>query len=519
MKTRVLLTVIFGFVIVSSVMAQDTLWTRTYGGFDIDQAYNAYQTADGGYIIGGSTWSFGLGQSDYYLVKTDSNGDSLWARTYGLSFHQDELREMRPTFDGGFVLAGYAYSESADDWIVYVVKTDSNGDSVWTRTYAGEVNQDWQCDAVAEADDGGFLLGGTIFTDHTALLLIRTDSNGDTLWTKVFDYLHGEYRFNAAEAVEQTSDGGFIIAGSTQSQGWMIDGYLIKIDAVGDTVWTRNNPLGGWAGFHDVEQTSDGGYVVTTSKYDDMTWHDDAMLIKYDADGNELWSQTYGSPDFNEWSNYVCQTGDGGFALAGGGMNDVTWTDYMYIVKTDSMGTLQWDKSFERSTSNRGNSIVQTPDGHYLASGYSYDLNWNQDMWLVLIKVPEVTITMIPEDPEIIIPAGGSFTYDGFLTNTTLEPQTTDVWWKVRKPYSNHWLYPRQRYYGLEIDPLQTISQTLTQHAPNWLYPGVYTYIGYCGTYPDNIMDSTYFYVTIYEFLGNNSPGYSDWSLYGLMED
>jgi len=471
MRKVAFLLLISSFLLGSSLFAQDTLWTRTYGGDDGDQAYSVCQTDDGGYAIGGSTWSFGLGQSDYYLVRTDSNGDTLWSRTYGLSFHQDEFREMKPTADGGFVLVGYAYSETYDDWVVYVV---------------------------------------------------RTDANGDTVWTKVFDHQHGEFRFNAADAVEETSDGGLIIGGCTQCEPWILHAYLIKTDANGDTLWTRTYATGGYNAFHSVQETSDGGFIVASSMYSEVTWSDDALLVKYDADGNVEWDQTYGVSDIAEWANSARETLDGGFILAGGDMDFMTMDAHMYVVKTDGLGNLQWSGHYSRTTPDGmhigdGLSVVGTEDGGYAIAGNSVpEGSWSTDMYLVRIRVPQVSIALIPDDSVIVIPAGESFTYEGQLTNNSLEAQTVDVWFKVKKPYSNHWLYPPRYYTGLTVEPFQTNSYyPVTQGTPGGLYPGVYTYIGYCGTYQDEIVDSTYFYVTIYEFKGSGQQAHSDWSLYG----
>jgi hypothetical protein len=521
MRKVAILLLVSSFLLGSSLFAQDTLWTRTYGGDDGDQAYSVCQTGDGGFAIGGSTWSFGLGQSDYYLVRTDSDGDTLWTKTYGLSFHQDEFREMKPTADGGFVLVGYAYSETYEDWVVYVVRTDANGDTLWTRDFGKG-----QGDAVDETGDGGFIIVGSIFTDHTAMLLIRTDANGDTLWTRIFDHQHGDFRFNAADAVEETSDGGLIIGGSTQCEPWILHAYLIKTDANGDTLWTRTYATGGYNAFHSVQETSDGGFIVASSMYSEVTWSDDALLVKYDADGNVEWDQTYGTSDIAEWANSARETLDGGFILAGGDSDFMTMDARMYVVKTDSEGNLQWSGNYFRTTPDGmkvGNalSVVETEGGGFAVAGQSVpEGSWSSDMYLVRIRVPQVSIAMIPDDPVIVIPAGESFTYEGRLTNNTLETQTVDVWFKVKKPYSNHWLYPHRHYTGLTVEPFQTNSYyPVTQGTPPGVYPGVYTYIGYCGTYGDEIVDSTYLYVTIYEFKGSGQQAHSDWSLYGWGDE
>jgi len=231
---------------------------KTFGGINAEEAYAVEQTTDGGYIVAGSTGSFGAGAADVYLIKTNANGDTLWTKTYG-GGGNDIGYAVQQTTDGGYIVAGYTNSFGAGSWDVYLIKTNSVGDTLWTKTYGG-AGSDYVY-AVQQTTDEGYIVVGrtTSFgAGITDVYLIKTDANGDTLWTKTY----GGTLFDEGWAVQQTTDGGYIVAGSTWLGAGVDDVYLIKTDSIGDTLWTRTyGGVGSDYGFA-VQQTNDGGYIV-----------------------------------------------------------------------------------------------------------------------------------------------------------------------------------------------------------------------------------------------------------------
>jgi len=254
----------------------DTLWTQTYGGSDFDVGNSVQQTADGGFIVAGETKSFGAGNKDVYLVRTDSNGETIWTQTYG-GGNYDVGNSVQQTADGGFIVTGVTRSYGAGNDDVYLVKTDSNGDTIWTQTYGGgnyEVGN-----SVQQTTDGGYIVSGytgSIVGDYSDVYLIKTDSNGDTIWTQTI----GGSDLNCGECVQQTTDGGYIVAGHIGSTAGVFDVYLLKTDSVGDTLWTQT--IGGSEDdfASSVEQTIDGGYIVVGSTKSYGTGDSDIFLIK-----------------------------------------------------------------------------------------------------------------------------------------------------------------------------------------------------------------------------------------------
>ena len=135
---RLILTI--SFLLLNSIIAQeisvDTVWTKTFGGSGYETAWSTQQTIDGGYIITGSTGPFGNGNSDVYLIKTDSNGDSLWTRTFG-GIESDYSNSVQQTTDGGYIITGNTYSYGNGESDVWLIKTDSQGREEWNKTFGG----------------------------------------------------------------------------------------------------------------------------------------------------------------------------------------------------------------------------------------------------------------------------------------------------------------------------------------------------------------------------------------------
>jgi hypothetical protein len=266
----------------TSIASAQTSWQRTYGGTLEDYGFSVQQTADGGYVITGETGSFGAGYRDVYLVKTDASGDTLWTRTYG-GPEADVGYSVQQTAGGGYVITGYAYSFNAMNDAVYLVRTDSSGDTLWTRTYDG-TTFDWGSSVQQTADGGYIIAGGTssFGAGNDDVYLIKTNSLGDTLWTRTYG---GTYD-DRGSSVRQTADGGYVIAGVSGSFGaGSADLYLLKTNASGDTLWTRTYGGTSEDGGYSVQQIADGGYIVAGWAYSFGAGSADVYLIKTDANG------------------------------------------------------------------------------------------------------------------------------------------------------------------------------------------------------------------------------------------
>jgi hypothetical protein len=508
MKKSIFLTVLLGLFLVSTAIADpgDTLWTRTYGGDNMDWFFEVQQTSDGGYVAVGYTDSFGAGRSDVYLVKTDANGDTLWTRTYGWIY--DEWgTSVRQTTDGGYIVAGM--TGEFIDYDFYLVKTDANGDTLWIRTYGGSGGE--EAYSVQQTTDGGYIVAG--LTDSFGagdidFYLVKTDANGDTLWTRAY----GGGDWDIAWSVQQTSDGGYVIAGVTESfsGGDDRDVYLVKTDSSGDTLWTRVYGGVSLDVGESVQQTTDGGYMITGHTYTPET-DEDFWLLKTDADGDTLWTRTYGGIG---GENGFCgqQTTDGGYIMTGYTNSFGAGGDDVYLVKTDANGDTLWTRTYGGSSYDGGSFLQQTTDGGYIVSGYTMTFGPGF-MACYLVKVageapqPDVSIEILPDDPPVTVPQGGSFGYTGTVTNNTEDPQTTDIWVMAVGPLEG--VYgPFKDFYDLPLNPSQSRSAHFNQRVRNLAPVGFYNYIAYCGDYPSTVMDSSFFQIEVVEGVESGQGGW-----------
>lgn len=314
------------------------VWDKTFGGTNNDEGYSVQQTSDGGYIITGYTNSYGAGSRDVWLIKTDSSGNKLWDKTFG-GTSDDQAQSVQQTSDGGYIIIGWTISYGAGSSDVWLIKTDSNGNKTWDKTF-GDINADAGY-SVRQTSDGGYIISGWTNSYGAAnwdVWLIKTDSGGTKLWEKFFSGMG----IDVGSSAQQTSDGGYIIAGWTSSYGaGNYDVWLIKTDSSGNMTWDKT--FGGTASeeANSVQQTSDGGYVIAgwTNSYGNGG--SDAWLITTDSSGNKLWDKTFGG-DGDDWAYSVQQTSDDGYIVSGyihysydAGGNDV------WMIKMDSAGNPQ----------------------------------------------------------------------------------------------------------------------------------------------------------------------------------
>ncbi|MDD5528551.1 MAG: T9SS type A sorting domain-containing protein [bacterium] len=365
-------------------------WIRTYGGTADDGGNSVQQTMDSNYIFAGYTYSFEAG---VYLLKINSMGDTLWTKTYGETGCDEWGSSIQQTTDGGFIILGGKGSTDSTRKI-WLIKIDANGDTLWTKAHS-IIRDYWRLCLIRQTMDGGYIMIGEA-GDHskmnlTDIWLIKADSAGDTLWTKTF----GGGGYDWGNSVQQTSDSGYIIvgeAGCGKTAAW--DLWLIKTDANGDTLWTRTYGGPSTDGGHSVQQTTDGGYIIT-GYVDTSTVGTDIWLIKTDSTGDTLWTKIFGnpSPGTGEQGQSVQQTTDGGFIIAGNiniGSNNDIW-----LIKTDSTGDTLWTRTYSGFAWRL--SVQQTIDGGYIVAGETKSGAGDKDIYL--IKTDSLGYVIAIEDP------------------------------------------------------------------------------------------------------------------------
>jgi hypothetical protein len=358
-------------------LAEDTLeiptsWEKSFGGKDLDAGNCVRQTADGGYIVVGATKPSNK-KEDIYLVKTNAKGEIVWAKTYGIEDFDLGISVLA-TPDGGYIVGAQIISYPEDGGVklsVHIIKTDSEGEAVWTRTYDGrgggllgipdggyvvaagsrdsvsliKINDkgntlwsrtypwiDESSNSVYKTTDGGFIIVGHVYVDSSLVQLLKINSQGDMLWRKLYK-ASTDYRVPFCTA----SDSGYILAGEENHGIW-----IMKVDEAGDRLWRktygeRDTPIG-WDRALSLQQTSDGGYILAGGK--DLVYNCDLAtdgalyLVKLDAAGDTLWTREYGK-EGGQVGNFVQETSDGGFIVAGVTTPECGENSDVYLVKTE----------------------------------------------------------------------------------------------------------------------------------------------------------------------------------------
>ena len=373
--------------------APDTLWTRMFGSQGSEYGACVHQTGDEGYIITGSTNPFEPDSScDLYLLKTDDTGNLLWERTYGDSLWECG-RHVEPALDGGYIIVGETESYGGGEMEypdIYLLKVDNAGDQEWYRTFGGpgmDIGY-W----VEQTTDGGYIIAGQLDT-CADMVLIRTDSLGNALWTRT-------YGTGCATGfcVRQTSDQGFIAAGADfDIPGPYFGGYLVKVDSLGSEEWCVHYDDTDAKTIYYLEQTSDGGFILTGIIGDGDNF--DIFLKKIFVDGSDEWTRYF---DFGHWDFAYCveQTLDGGYILAGSidvrnpGFPDV------YVLKTDPSGEREWDLELGGANADMAKCIQQTTDGGFICCGSTVNGDPpNDDVWLIRLESEGVPVIK-PDGPQ-----------------------------------------------------------------------------------------------------------------------
>ncbi len=356
-------------------------WAKTFGGSSDDESYSVQQTSDGGYIVYGSTKSFGAGSVDLLIIKLDSKGNIDWAKTYGGANEEGSWYEIEKAPDGGYIVPGWTKSFGSRDKDLFIIKLDSKGNIDWAKIYGGPKDElPWD---VTSTIDGGYIVSGltnSFGAGSIDFLIIKLDSSGNLTWAKTF----GGRKLEVGSFVYQTSDGGYIVSGRTNSFGaGGSDIFVFKLNSSGNIQWAKTYGGTNNDGGINILKASDGGYIVVGWTYSFGAGSADAFIIKLNSDGQISWAKTYGGSDWDA-AYYIQQTSDGGYIVTGATTSFGARDSGCLIIKIDSKGNLSWAKVFDRSNDDWGNDIRQTSDGGYIVAGVTKSFGAGKGDYLVL---------------------------------------------------------------------------------------------------------------------------------------
>ena len=360
------------------------VWDTTFGGRDRDIAYSIVQTRDGGYAVAGLNKphhpkSNRASSYDMWVVKLDANGNKQWDKTFGGSDF-DIAYSIVQTADGGYAVAGYTDSKGAGKSDMWVVKLDANGNKQWDKTFGG--SYDDYANSIVQTADGGYAVAGSTWSRGAGKSdrVVKLDANGNKQWDKTFG---GSYWYEA-DSIVQTADGGYAVAGDTSSKGaGKSDMWVVKLDANGNKQWDKTFGGSDSDSADSIVQTADGGYAVAGYTESKGAGQSDMWVVKLDANGNKQWDKTFGG-SYSDEADSIVQTADGGYAVAGWTLSKGAGSYDMWVVKLDGNGYKQWDKTFGGSYSDEAHSIVQTSDGGYAVAGRTRSKGaGDYDMWVI----------------------------------------------------------------------------------------------------------------------------------------
>lgn len=312
-------------------------WSQIFeiSGDDM-KAYAVRQTGDGGYVFTGIFEPHRLNRNNAFLIKTDGEGNEEWSQTFGGS-DNDYAYSVQQTGDGGYILTGYTWSYGAGRYDAWLIKTDDRGEEEWSQTFGGS-RYDIKAHFVQQTRDGGYILAGCTETAGLytpAPWLLKTDAAGNEEWSLTFD----KSSLGFANSVQQTGDGGYIVILSGYPyHTYDADLWLIKIDALGNEEWAHLFEGNNRDYARSVQQTRDGGYILAGGSGN--TW-----LLKTDDRGNEEWLQVF-MEDGRNFAYSALQSQDGGFVLAGYTRPESDSTRKALLIKTGARGDKEWSQTF-----------------------------------------------------------------------------------------------------------------------------------------------------------------------------
>jgi len=324
-------------------------WDKIFGGSESDEASSLIQTDDGGYAIAGETSSYSVGNEDFWLIKLDSKGNKLWDKTFGGS-SSDNAKSLIQTTDGGYAVAGYTFSKGAGYEDFWLMKLNGNGNMEWDKTFGGS-------------------------------------------------------HWDRAHSLIQTNDGGYVVAGYTFSKGsGKEDFWIIKLNSQGNIDWDRTYGGASYDEASSLIQTNDGGYAVAGKTYSKGASAADFWLIKLDIKGNVEWDETFGGSNYDEASSLI-QTDDGGYAIAGGTSSKGEGGYDFWVIKLDSTGNKEWDKTFGGNNYDYASSLIQISNGSYVVAGWTKSKGAGAaDFWVIKFSEKKANI-IIPFLLALILPA------------------------------------------------------------------------------------------------------------------
>ena len=428
-KFTISLIFIFLTALLLSQNPPDVEWISTFGGTEPDYCSSFIQTSDGGYIITGGSHSFDPNSMDLWVIKLDSNGYFEWENSFG-DWNMDRGYDIIQNNDG-YIICGSTASYGAGSFDAWVIKIDNSGNEIWSQTYGG-IEADF-AHSIIETSEGNFIFFGSSASygaGSNDVWLVKLDSTGNMLWEQTFGGNGTDETFSG----QQTSDGGYIMAGYTNSFGaGQLDVYLIKTDLNGNLEWSQTFGGVGNDETFSVCETDDNGFIIAGSTQSFGLGSYDYWVIKTDNSGNIEWNQTYGTVS-EEYLKSIIQTTSGDFIIYG---DTYDITHHLKAYKIDSIGNVEWEfSSFDGMFSPYIDGVVQSEDNGYVFIGDNFNsgncviIKLVADVNAIFSAIPvlgynPLTVSFIDESTGNISTWHWDFNNDGIIDSFNQNPTFT----------------------------------------------------------------------------------------------
>lgn len=400
-----------------SQLPPDMVWNKTFPGIYSDVARQVQPTNDGGYIMVGESESFGPGTWSVYAVKSDSNGTLEWNKTYG-GANFDFPLAIRQTTDNGYIIGTYTTSYPPSGTNLRLIKLAENGDTLWTSVLPnsnGCILQFAGC--VVQTDDGGYMIAGYGWMppNNNQIQLFKTDPDGKLVWDKNYGGPSDDY----GATIQATNDGNYILAGYTYSYGsGHDDGYMIKINPEGDTLWTSVIGGANYDSYRFVRPTSDGGYIAVGSTQS-FGKGEQGYVVKTGPTGVLQWTAAIGG-DNNEAFEGVCENENHEYILTGTTNSYGNGLHDFMIVRLDSAGNTLGMKTYGGPDEDFGSTIEKVPGHGYIAAG-TYTGNSYLDFWLLKFEADSIYTSVDEKPAGVVLQIGLSPAFPNpFQSETTI---------------------------------------------------------------------------------------------------
>lgn len=361
----------------TSLIAQDNCWSKVIYSQHWSYGNSVCQTNDGNYVVAGVQYNE-YGQ-DLLILKTDPNGNELWRQTYGNTYYGDAADYVQQTNDGGYLIIGTTYTASNHNDII-LMKMTPDGSISWTETYGDDSYHERGLCVEQTSDNGYILCGSKVFSGaDREWWIVKVNQSGTEIWTTTF----GSDNWDSAIEIHQTNDGNYIVTGRWNNDKSM----LMKIDANGNQIWAQ---LFDSCVIQSVEELSNGDFILSGS-IESTNDNNDIIIVKTDSSGNTIWTNIFGG-DESDGAFSAHQTVDGGYAICGyNGSHEPAQTD-VWLIKTDSNGDSLWSKLYGGHADDQyggwgldyGYDMQLADDGGFIITGVNRtDDEGNKQTWLV----------------------------------------------------------------------------------------------------------------------------------------